>query len=140
MHMHAKKNQPEKVLVSMRAAAAAHADLETLISELRARNAQTYQEMQNAKKSLFDDVRSRDLNIYLKLESEFEKQKRELAIIEAGRNSLPLAEFYSQYARFLEGRRDIAGALEVYATAEKWGLGADHARREQGRLKAQYLQ
>jgi hypothetical protein len=124
----------------MRAAAAAHADLETLISELRARNAQTYQEMQNAKKSLFDDVRSRDLNIYLKLESEFEKQKRELAIIEAGRNSLPLAEFYSQYARFLEGRRDIAGALEVYATAEKWGLGADHARREQGRLKAQYLQ
>jgi hypothetical protein len=140
LHMYSKKNSQEKVLSSMQAAAAAHADLETLIAELRARNAKTYQEMQTAKKSLFDDVRSRDLNVYLKLESEFEKQKRELAIIEAGRNSLPLAQFYSQYARFLEGRHDIAGALGVYATAEKLGLGADHARREQGRLKAQYLQ
>lgn len=140
LHMYSKKNSQEKVLSSMQAAAAAHADLETLIADLRARNAKTYQEMQTAKKSLFDDVRSRDLNIYLKLESEFEKQKRELAIIEAGRNSLPLAQFYSQYARFLEGRHDIAGAIGVYATAEKLGLGADHARREQGRLKAQYLQ
>jgi tetratricopeptide (TPR) repeat protein len=139
MHMYEKKNLPEQVLSSMQAAAAAHADLETLIADLRARNAKTYQEMQAAKQNLFDDVRSRDLNVYLKLESEFEKQKRELAIIEAGRNSLPLAEFYSQYARFLEGRHDIAGAISVYATAEKLGLGADHARREQGRLKAQYL-
>ena len=140
LHMHSKKNAQEKVLSSMQAAAAAHADLETLITDLRARNAKTYQEMQTAKKSLFDDVRSRDLNVYLKLEAEFEKQKRELAIIEAGRNSLPIAQFYSQYARFLEGRHDIAGAMDVYATAEKLGLGADHARREQGRLKAQYLQ
>jgi len=140
LQMYSKKNAQEKVLASMQAAAAAHADLETLISDLRTRNAKTYQEMQTAKKSLFDDVRSRDLNVYLKLEAEFEKQKRELAIIEAGRNSLPLAQFYSQYARFLEGRHDIAGAMGVYATAEKLGLGADHARREQGRLKAQYLQ
>ncbi|MFZ5629261.1 MAG: hypothetical protein ACOY5B_09060 [Spirochaetota bacterium] len=140
LHMYSKKNSQEKVLTSMQAAAAAHADLETLIADLRARNAKTYQEMQTAKKSLFDDVRSRDLNVYLKLEAEFERQKRELAIIEAGRNSLPLAQFYSQYARFLEGRHDIAGAMGVYATAEKLGLGADHARREQGRLKAQYLQ
>ncbi len=140
MHMYSKKNSQEKVFSSMQAAAAAHADLESLIADLRARNAKTYQEMQTAKKSLFDDVRSRDLNVYLKLEAEFEKQKRELSIIEAGRNSLPLAQFYSQYARFLEGRHDIAGAMGVYATAEKLGVGADHARREQGRLKAQYLQ
>lgn len=140
LYMYSKQNAQEKVLASMQAAAAAHADLETLIADLRARNAMTYQEMQTAKKSLFEDVRSRDLNVYLKLESEFEKQKRELAIIEAGRNSLPLAQFYAQYAQFLESRHDISGALSVYATAEKWGLGADHARREQGRLKAQYLQ
>lgn len=138
-HMYAKKNAEAKVLSSMQAAAAAHSDLETLIADLRTRNAKTYQEMQTAKKSLFDDVRSRDLNVYLKLEAEFEKQKRELAIIEAGRNSLPLAQFYSQYAIFLEGRHDITGAMGVYATAEKLGLGADHARREQGRLRAQYL-
>lgn len=139
MHIYEKKNNPEKVLSSMQQAASAHTDLENLIAELRQRNAKTYQEMQTAKKSLFDDVRSRDLNIYLKLESEFEKQKRELAIIEAGRNSLPLAQFYTQYARFLEARHDIAGAIQVYAAAEKFGLGADHARREQGRLRAQYL-
>ena len=94
--------------------------------------------MQVAKKSLFDDVRSRELNTYLKLESEFEKQKRELAIIEAGRNSLPLAQFYEQYATFLEAQHDIPGAINIYAMAEKHGIGADHARREQGRLKNLY--
>jgi hypothetical protein len=94
--------------------------------------------MQAAKKNLFDDVRSRELNNYLKLESDFEKQKRELAIIEAGRNSLPLAQFYERYAGFLEAEHDIPGAINVYAFAEKHGLGADHARREQGRLKSLY--
>lgn len=139
MQMYEKKNDTNQVLRTMQASAAAHADLESLIADLRQRNAKTYQEMQTAKKSLFDDVRSRDLNVYLKLESDFEKQKRELAIIEAGRNSLPLAQFYSQYATFLEGRHDISGAIGVLGTAEKLGLGADHARREQGRLRAQYL-
>jgi len=138
LHMYGKKNAPPQVLRTMKEAEAAHRDLEALISDLRGRNAKTYQEMQTAKKSLFDDVRSRELNTYLKLESEFEKQKRELAIIEAGRNSLPLAQFYEQYAAFLEGEHDIAGAINIYAFAEKYGLGADHARREQGRLKNLY--
>jgi hypothetical protein len=138
MQMYSKKNEPPQVLKSMRAAEAAHKDIEALILDLRTRNAKTYQEMQTAKKSLFDDVRSRELNTYLKLESEFEKQKRELAIIEAARNSLPLAQFYSRYARFLEGQHDLAGAIGVYAMAEKHGIGADHARREQDRLKSLY--
>ncbi|AFM11435.1 Tetratricopeptide TPR_1 repeat-containing protein [Turneriella parva DSM 21527] len=140
MHIYGKKSDKTQVMRTMQGAAAAHQDLETLITELRQRNNKTYNDMQVAKKALFDDVRSRELNNYLKLESDFEKQKRELAIIEAGRNSLPLAQFYSQYAGFLESENDIQGALAVYGTAEKHGLGADHARREQGRLRAQYLQ
>lgn len=140
MHMYGKKSDSTRVLRTMQGAADAHRDLETLITELRQRNAKTYSDMQVSKKGLFDDVRSRELNNYLKLESDFEKQKRELAIIEAGRNSLPLGQFYSQYARFLEAQHDIQGALSVYNTAEKHGLGADHARREQGRLRAQYLE
>ncbi len=140
MHIYGKKSDKVQVKRTMQGAADAHRDLETLITELRQRNAKTYSDMQVSKKGLFDDVRSRELNNYLKLESDFEKQKRELAIIEAGRNSLPLAQFYSQYASFLESEHDIQGALSVYGTAEKHGLGADHARREQGRLRAQYLQ
>ncbi len=138
MQMYDKKNAPPQVLRTMQGAEAAHKDLEALIFDLRQRNNKTYQEMQTAKKSLFDDVRSRELNTYLKLESDFEKQKRELAIIEAGRNSLPLAQFYEQYATFLESQHDISGAINVYAMAEKHGIGADHARREQGRLKNLY--
>lgn len=138
MQMYDKKNAPPQVLRTMQGAEAAHKDLEALIFDLRTRNNKTYQEMQTAKKSLFDDVRSRELNTYLKLESDFEKQKRELAIIEAGRNSLPLAQFYEQYATFLEAQHDIPGAINVYAMAEKHGIGADHARREQGRLKNLY--
>ncbi len=140
MHIYSKKSDKTQVMRTMQGAAAAHQDLETLIVELRQRNNKTYNDMQVAKKALFEDVRSRELNNYLKLESDFEKQKRELAIIEAGRNSLPLAQFYSQYAGFLESENDIRGAMAVYSTAEKHGLGADHARREQGRLRAQYLQ
>lgn len=135
MHIYNKKSDANQVMRTMQGAQAAHRDLETLIADLRERNAKTYTEMQIAKKSLFDDVRSKELNTYLKLESDFEKQKRELAIIEAGRNSLPLAQFYEQYATFLEGQHDIPGAIGVYAMAEKHGIGADHARREQGRLK-----
>jgi hypothetical protein len=138
MQMYSKKNTPPDVLRTMQGASDAHRDLETLIFDLRQRNNKTYEEMQTAKKSLFDDVRSRELNTYLKLESEFEKQKRELAIIEAGRNSLPLAQFYEQYANFLEAQHDIPAAINIYAFAEKHGIGADHARREQGRLKSLY--
>lgn len=138
MHIYGKKSDAQQVLRVMQGAQTAHRDLETLIADLRQRNAKTYEEMQVAKKSLFDDVRSRELNTYLKLESEFEKQKRELAIIEAGRNSLPLAQFYEQYATFLEAQHDIPGAINIYAMAEKHGIGADHARREQGRLKNLY--
>ena len=138
MQIYSKKSDKNQVLRTMQGAQTAHRDLEALITDLRQRNAKTYEEMQVAKKSLFDDVRSRELNTYLKLESEFEKQKRELAVIEAGRNSLPLAQFYQQYASFLEAEHDIPGAINVYAMAEKHGIGADHARREQGRLKTLY--
>lgn len=138
MQMYSKKSDNDLVRRTMQGAESAHRDLEALIADLRARNAKTYEAMQTAKKSLFDDVRSRELNTYLKLEADFEKQKRELAIIEAGRNSLPLAQFYEQYATFLESQHDIQGAIGVYAMAEKHGIGADHARREQGRLKSLY--
>ncbi|MCX7632179.1 MAG: hypothetical protein N2Z22_02465 [Turneriella sp.] len=137
-HIYEKANEPQKVAAALRQAASAHEDLEALIATLRERNNKTYQELQNAKQNLLEEVRSRDLNVFLRLEAEYEKQKRELALIETGRNSLPLAEFYATYARFLESQHDIAGALRVYAAAEKFGLGADHARREQGRLRAQY--
>lgn len=136
--MYDKKNAPTEVLRTMQGAESAHRDLEALIYDLRQKTNKTYQDMQTAKKSLFDDVRSRELNTYLKLESDFEKQKRELSVIEAGRNSLPLAQFYKTYATYLEAQHDISGAISVYAMAEKYGIGADHARREQGRLKNLY--
>ncbi|HRP69805.1 MAG TPA: hypothetical protein PLY93_09775 [Turneriella sp.] len=135
MQMFDKKNVPVKVKAALQNAEAAHQDLEKLIVDLRERNNKTYQDLQTAKKSLLDDSRSRELNVYLKLESDFEKQKHELSIIETVRNSLPLAQFYRQYATFLEAQHDIQGAIDVYAMAEKHGIGADAARREQNRLK-----
>ncbi|MBV6492077.1 MAG: hypothetical protein LDLANPLL_00067 [Turneriella sp.] len=136
--MYGKKNRPTQLKSALGNAQNAHQDLEKLIVDLRTRNDKTYQDMQNAKKNLFDDVRSRELNTFLKLESDFEKQKHELAIIETVRNSLPLAQFYHQYAVFLEGQHDIEGAIAVYKMAEKHGIGADHARREQNRLHRLY--
>lgn len=138
MEMYSKKSAEANVLRTMQNAASAHNDLEKLIVELRARNAKTYDEMQKAKKSLLDDSRSRDLNAFLKIEGAYEKEKHELAIIETVRKSLPLDRFYTQYARFLEARHDVKGAIGVFETAEKLGIGADHARREQDRLKRQY--
>ena len=138
LQMYQKKNDPAKMLQAMSAAKAAHQDIEELIVALRQRNHNTYSELQEAKKKLANEVRSADLNIYLNIENDYEKQKRELSLIETVRNSLPLPQFYFQYAEVLESAHNIDEALDVLGYAEKQGISASQARREMDRIRRKY--